>query len=204
MHDDPVRLGKLNRHVPQDLETIVHKAIDRDPKQRYGSAGALAEDLHRFIEDEPIKARRVSQTERLRRWCRHNPALASLAAAVALLLAVLAFGGVTAAIMFGQVALQERQARADAEEKKGALEEKKSELEISLYFQRIALAHRELTASLPNPRKAEELLNACPTELRCWEWHYLKRLGRVELVVFRDPGNQEINSLSFSSDGTRV
>ena len=71
--EEPARLGKLNRHVPRDLETIVHKAIDRDPKQRYGSAGALAEDLQRFIEDEPIKARRVSRTERLWRWCRRHP-----------------------------------------------------------------------------------------------------------------------------------
>jgi WD40 repeat protein/tetratricopeptide (TPR) repeat protein len=76
-HQDPVRLGKQNRQVPHDLETIVHKAIDKDPSQRYASAGALAEDLQRFIEDEPIKARRVSAVERLRRWCRRNPLLAA-------------------------------------------------------------------------------------------------------------------------------
>src|SRR5262249_606785 len=85
-HEEPARLGKLNRHVPQDLETIVHKAIDKDPNQRYASARAFAEDLQRFIEDEPIRARRISQTERLWRWCRRNPAVAVLTAAVALLL----------------------------------------------------------------------------------------------------------------------
>ncbi|HEV8058368.1 MAG TPA: protein kinase, partial [Gemmataceae bacterium] len=88
-HEEPVRLGKQNRQVPQDLETIVQKAIDRDPNQRYASAGALAEDLQRFIEDEPIKARRVSAVERLRRWCRHNPLLAATTGlAAAALLAV--------------------------------------------------------------------------------------------------------------------
>jgi WD40 repeat protein len=86
MHQEPARLGKLNRQVPRDLETIVHKAIDKDPNQRYTSAGALAEDLQRFIEDEPIKARRVSVSERAWRWCRHNPALAGLMGAVAMLL----------------------------------------------------------------------------------------------------------------------
>src|SRR5262249_32934358 len=75
---EPARLGKLNRHVPQDLETIVHKAIDRDANQRYASAAALAEDLQRFLEDEPIRARRISQAERLRRWCRRNPVVAVL------------------------------------------------------------------------------------------------------------------------------
>ena len=75
--EEPTRLGKLNRQVPQDLETIVHKAIERDPKKRYASAGELAEDLQRFIEDEPIKARRVSPAERAWRWCMRNPALAA-------------------------------------------------------------------------------------------------------------------------------
>ena len=69
--------------MPQDLDTIVHKAIDKDPKQRYASAEAMAEDLHRFIADEPIKARRTSATERLARWCRRNPMIAGLTAALA-------------------------------------------------------------------------------------------------------------------------
>ena len=93
--EEPARLGKLNRHVPRDLQTIVHKAIDKDPKQRYGSAGSLAEDLQRFIEDEPIKARRVSRTERLWRWCRRHPARAAaslLAFLVLVALATLAVG----------------------------------------------------------------------------------------------------------------
>jgi WD40 repeat protein/serine/threonine protein kinase/tetratricopeptide (TPR) repeat protein len=75
--EEPQRLRKRNRQVPADLETIVHKAIDKDPKQRYASAGVLAEDLRRFIEDEPITARRVSPAERLWRWCRRNPLLAA-------------------------------------------------------------------------------------------------------------------------------
>src|SRR5262249_20204812 len=91
--EEPVRLGKRNRHGPQDLQTIVHKAIDRDPSQRYPSAGALAEDLQRFIEDEPIRARRTSQAERLRRWCRRNPTLAALLLGIVLVSAV-GFAGV--------------------------------------------------------------------------------------------------------------
>jgi WD40 repeat protein/serine/threonine protein kinase len=85
-HEEPTRLRKLNRQVPQDLETIVHKAIDKVPKQRYASASELAEDLQRFIEDEPIKARRISSAERLLRWARRSPVVATLLAAVALLL----------------------------------------------------------------------------------------------------------------------
>src|SRR5262249_5081159 len=68
---------KLNAEVPLDLETIVLKAIDRDTDRRYQTAAALADDLNRFLQDRPIAARRFSATERLWRWCRRNPALAT-------------------------------------------------------------------------------------------------------------------------------
>ena len=84
----PERLRGLVPHLPRDLETIVHKAIDRDPARRYPTAAALAEDLQRFLEDKPIKARRVTAVEQAWRWARRNPAVASLAAG--LLLALLA------------------------------------------------------------------------------------------------------------------
>ena len=83
---EPTRLDRLNRHVPRDLVTIVHKAIDRDPAHRYATAEELAADLRRFIDDEPIHARQVSPVERFLRWRRHNPAVAGLLAAVAILL----------------------------------------------------------------------------------------------------------------------
>ncbi len=84
IHEEPPRLRKLNPAVPRDLETIVLKAIARDPAQRYQSPTELADDLKRFVEDRPIRARRASVRERLWRWCRRNPALAGLLAAVQL------------------------------------------------------------------------------------------------------------------------
>ncbi len=98
----PARLARLSRHVPRDLETIVHKAIEKDPRQRYGSASELAEDLGRFLEDEPIRARRVSPVERLRHWGRRNPAVAGLAAALALLLLTIAVGSSVAAVQIAR------------------------------------------------------------------------------------------------------
>src|SRR5262249_54569454 len=63
--------------VPRDLETIIVKATARDPVGRYATAGALAEDLRRFVEDRPIRARRISPMERSWRWCRRNRWLAA-------------------------------------------------------------------------------------------------------------------------------
>ena len=66
IHDEPTRLGLVNRMVPRDLATIVHKAIDRDPARRYPTAADLAADLERFLDDEPIKARQISGLEAAR------------------------------------------------------------------------------------------------------------------------------------------
>ena len=80
--------------LPRDLETIVLKAMAREPTARYASSAALAEDLHRFLENRPIKARRSSAAENFRRWCRRNPVVAALAGAILLLLTATAVGGV--------------------------------------------------------------------------------------------------------------
>jgi WD40 repeat protein len=89
LHEEPPRPRKVNPEVPRDLETVVLKAIAKEPRQRYASAAELAEDLRRFLADRPVKARRASALERLWRWVRRNPALAAaLGVVVALLLTV--------------------------------------------------------------------------------------------------------------------
>jgi serine/threonine protein kinase/WD40 repeat protein len=96
LHDEPLRPRKLNRGVPRDLETVVLKAIARDPAHRYQTPAEMADDLKRFIEDRPVRARRVSEGEKLWRWCRRNPLVASLLAGIVLVF-LLGFAGV-----FGQ------------------------------------------------------------------------------------------------------
>jgi eukaryotic-like serine/threonine-protein kinase len=88
-HEEPRRPRKLDAKIPRDLETIVLKAIAKEPSQRFASAGALADDLRRFLADRPIQARRTSLGERAWRWCRRNPTIAALVSlAVAMSLAV--------------------------------------------------------------------------------------------------------------------
>src|SRR5262249_6791762 len=63
-HEEPARPRQLDRRIPRDLETIVLKAIDREPSRRYPSADELAADLRRFLDYEAIKARSVGPLER--------------------------------------------------------------------------------------------------------------------------------------------
>jgi serine/threonine protein kinase len=86
LQTDPPRPRRLNAAVPRDLETSVLKAVARDPKHRYQTAAAMALDLQLFLEDRPIKARRVSQAEMVWRWCRRSPVQAGLVSAFLLTL----------------------------------------------------------------------------------------------------------------------
>lgn len=70
-------LRRIRPDLSIDLETIVLKAIHPEPNLRYPTASALADDLRRFLADEPIQARRISKLQRCSRWCRRNPKIAS-------------------------------------------------------------------------------------------------------------------------------
>jgi serine/threonine protein kinase len=81
IHNEPVPVAHLQPGVPKDLETICLKCLRKEARQRYGSAQELAEDIGRFLRDEPIRARPVRTMEKLRRWVRGHPTAAGLLAA---------------------------------------------------------------------------------------------------------------------------
>jgi serine/threonine-protein kinase len=83
---EPVRPSQLNAKVPRDLETICLKCLQKEPRRRYDTAGALADDLGRFERSEPITARRVGFLERSGKWMRRHPGPAIAAASVVMLL----------------------------------------------------------------------------------------------------------------------
>jgi serine/threonine protein kinase len=91
-HQAPTSPRKVDPTIPRDLETIVLKAIAREPAHRYGSAGQMAEDLRRYLEGRPILARRIGPVERVLRWSRRNPAVAASLAAVLLVLSLASVG----------------------------------------------------------------------------------------------------------------
>jgi serine/threonine protein kinase len=89
--EEPRPPRRLHRAVPAELETIVLKAMEKNPTERYATAKELAEDLRRFLDDEPIRARPVGLVRRLRKWVKRRPALMTA------LMLLLAFGAIALA-----------------------------------------------------------------------------------------------------------
>ena len=76
--EEPKTPRRHNKSIPAELETIVLKALEKNPADRYATAQELADDLERFVKDEPIRARRPSVVQRARKWSRRHQAVVEL------------------------------------------------------------------------------------------------------------------------------
>jgi tetratricopeptide (TPR) repeat protein len=97
--EEPRSPRRLNKPIPAELETIVLKAMEKNPAERYATAQELADDLRRYLEDKPIHAKRPTLAQRAIKWGRrHRPAVW---AAVVLLVAAM-FGSVVATLVIAR------------------------------------------------------------------------------------------------------
>jgi serine/threonine protein kinase/WD40 repeat protein/Flp pilus assembly protein TadD len=115
LHVAPELPRRLDPKIPRDLETILLKALAKEPRDRYATAQALGDDVRCFLEDRPIQARRSTALEQLWRWCRRNPLPAATSIAAAVAISINALVAPIAAWTFryqrDQVRQAERQAR---------------------------------------------------------------------------------------------
>ncbi|MBM3881768.1 MAG: hypothetical protein FJ387_18935 [Verrucomicrobia bacterium] len=181
---EPVSPRRLNPSVPADLETVCLKCLEKEPGKRYATARTLAEELDRFLEGKPVLARPVDRMARTCRWCRRNPALASLI--VALMVTII--GGFAAVLgQLHRAHLAEWAARKNA------------------YVADMNLARQALEES--NLGRARALLNRYyPTrksenDLRGWEWRWLWQCSQTHERTTLTGASNLVHSVAVSSDG---
>jgi WD40 repeat protein/tRNA A-37 threonylcarbamoyl transferase component Bud32 len=210
--NEPVPPRELNPAVPRDLETVCLKCLEKEAHNRYATAEALADELARYQAGRPIHARPITRLARVWRWCRRNPSEAGLTTAVFLLLIGMSVLASLGYLRMASLAAKERDnaTAADVSRQNAVAAGKREiaarkEVERALYRSQIALADREWRAN--NVARAEEILDSCPTELRRWEWHYLKGLCHCEqLSIAIDPSDSGRDGprVVYSPDGTRL
>jgi len=181
--NEPVPSARQVRpDVPRDLDTICRKSLEKEPGQRYQNCQELADDLRRFLDGESVSVRPPGAGERLVKWARRSPAMASLTGA--LLLGVL---------VAGYFAVKPRQAQQQAEEQRDSAA-------LSAYVNRITVAQAEWEYG--STALAWHHLQLCQKNLRGWEHDYLATLFN-KVPTFRghtDP----VTSVAFSPDGKRI
>jgi serine/threonine protein kinase/WD40 repeat protein len=98
-NQSPQAPRQLDRTIPAELETITLKALEKEPAERFGTAGELASDLRRFLADQPIRARPPTLLQAARKWSRrHRPVVVASSVATAVLLVVIAAAASWAAL----------------------------------------------------------------------------------------------------------
>jgi eukaryotic-like serine/threonine-protein kinase len=154
---DPVRPRQLRREVPHELEAICLRALEKNPRRRYSSAQALGADLNNFLQGRPVDAKSPTPLDRLAKWSRRNPALATVWVLGALLILVLIWSNLRV---------------------RGALEETKLQTAIAQSNERAA---RRSSYGTDLRQAGEAWENAQPIEARNLLEKYLPRDGQEDL-----------------------
>lgn len=181
---DPVPPRWFNPRIPFDLETICLKCLQKEPARRYATAADLADDIERFLSDEPVRARPPGISGRVWRWCKRSPALAT-AISLAVIAALAGFAGIVWQWQH-------------AERNRALAEERLYAADMSLAFEAIS------EGNLARARQLRDSHVQAPSNARSFEWAYLQQATRGD-DLFSIPGHlATVRQVAFSPDGSAI
>jgi serine/threonine protein kinase len=214
---DPIAPRVWQPKVPRDLEAVCLKCLHKEPRRRYAAARELADDLRRFLDGQPIRARPASLAERAWRWARTGPAVTSvsLTAALAAVVGTACLAWRWHQAEAGRVAAEA--ALREAVQARRREEAQRDLAESGLYLSRIARVDLHVQAGRTD--RAAALLDLCRSpagrpDRRHWEWYYLRQLCRAApagdasadrpVRVLPGAGLPPALALSFRPDGREL
>lgn len=207
---EPKSPRMVNSSVPKDLDTICQKCLSKKPALRFNSAAELADEVERFLRDEPILSRPISITNRVYRWGMRNPVISSLMALVVLLLSV----GTTVSTYFAYESFKKEKETAKAlidleREQERVIAAQKQAEKVSLTARRNLYANQMTLAlqaiEMGNVNRAIDLLNrqwpaSGEEDLRGFDWYCLWQFLLSEKMAFKSSISRILN-LAYSPDG---
>lgn len=202
VESEPASPRVLLPTVPLDLETICLKCLQKEPARRYATAQELADDLGRFLRNEPIAARPTAGWEKTWRWGRRKPALAT----ALLLLLVVAVGSPIAALRINQARRHADESRANEAQLRLHAEQLTEQSRQRLYAARISVTAKALEDG--DVVRARQLLNGLrpqpgEEDLRGFEWNYLWKRCHLEDLVFTGHTGRVL-TVAYSPDGKTI
>ena len=220
---EPTPVRELNPAVPDELDAICLKCLEKEPGRRYATAGELEADLRRFVRHEPVVARKTSTIGRVFRWCLRHPVTAGLAAVLVVTLVGVSLAGGVVGVQMHRLRGQEQEARlraetgewvalrnayaADIRLAQHALDAGNSPRAVSLLERYVSGRRGADRTGVAKPRHqlAEDLKrDSVNALLRRWEWHYLwNRCASDEIsTVGRHPA--AVDEILVLPDGHRA
>jgi WD40 repeat protein/serine/threonine protein kinase len=207
--NEPTRLSSINRYFRGDLDTIVSKALEKEPARRYQSAAEFALDLQRYLDDQPIIARPPSAMYQFRKFAKRNKPLVAAATAVfiALLCSLLTISiylvqATTARDIAMEATDSEKTLREVAERKSREALKQTAEAKQQAYLANIAAAQAALEVN--DIHAARRRLDAADPTMRNWEWRFLEAQldDSISLLVDPDDNGQlhPVYSMALSAD----
>ena len=231
LDQDPVPISQLNSTIPRDLETICLKCLQKEPAKRYASAEALADDLQRYLNDEPIVARPPTRVEQLGRWIRKNRATAigtGLVAATLIVATIISISYAFEAARQRDEAASQRDtanlAKQEADDQRRMASEQRDAADLAKIeadAQRDAAIHQAYIVNIQGAFFAQEQKNLAVTRERLemardvlknplveempFEWGMLNRNCDIQNSSSAFNGHQGIVfDVDFSPDGKRL
>ncbi len=216
LNAEPVSPRLLNPIVPRDLETICLKCLEKEPDKRYTTAQALADELGRFLNNEPIQARTITRSDRVWRWCRRKPALAGFISATALLLLIVLTGSPIFAYRVNQSRKRAETGELAARQNQYASDMFRSHQAINEgdLFSALRLLDRNRPSfgvpasagSAPDIdiARPDRLKAGLQTDLRGWEWRYLWQQCQGDELFILGYHSNGVTAVGFLPDGKRA
>ena len=197
--EEPRSPRKLDTTIPRELETITLKAMEKNPADRYATAQGMADDLRRYLEDRPIRAKPPTLFSRASKWSRRHLGMVWTGAAMSLLLSMVLATATALIADSRQAAVADRE-NAQGERNKAIVQ--RNEARLQQYYAEIVSGQADLAESNLG-RLQEKLVRHLPVrnepDHRGWEWYYLFSHCHAEIQTLHNRHSTVF--ASWSPDG---